>query len=94
MEYEDISERIGGDIQKKILEKYVEVFDIPDTVDIWFEGVKKLAEELGVKAGEVAMILRVAITKRTKSPDLYQIISVLGKEKATERLEKYISKVI
>ena len=94
IEYEDISERIGGDIQKNILEKYIEVFDIPDTVDIWFEGVKKLAEELGVKAGEVAMILRVAITKRTKSPDLYQIISVLGKEKATERLEKYISKVI
>ena len=82
------------EIQKNILEKYLEVFEISDSVETWFGGVKKLAEELGVKAGEVAMVLRVAITKRTKSPDLYQIISVLGKEKVTERLERYISKVI
>ncbi len=94
IEYENISERIGRDIQKNILEKYLEVFEISNSVEAWFEGVKKLAEELGVKAGEVAMVLRVAITKRTKSPDLYQIISVLGKEKVIERLERYISKVI
>jgi len=94
IEYEDMSEKMGRVMQKEILEKYLEVFEISDSVEKWFEGIKKLADEIGVKAGEVAMVLRVAITKRTKSPDLYQIISVLGKEKVIKRLEIYISKVI
>lgn len=94
LEYEDISERMESTKQKEILEKYLKIFEISDNVETWFEGVKKLAEEMGVKAGEIAMVLRVAITKKTKSPDLYQVISVLGEEKTRERLEKYISKVI
>ena len=51
-------------------------------------------KEIGVKPGEIAMVLRVAITKKTKSPDLYQIISVLGKQRVEERLEKYLNKMI
>jgi len=94
LEYEDISEKIDNAKQKEILQKYIEVFEITDSVETWFEGVKKLAEETGVKTGEVAMVLRVAITKKTKSPDLYQIICVLGKEKVVERLEKYLRKMI
>lgn len=94
LEYEDISERIDSTKQKEILEKYLKVFEISNSVETWFEGVKKLAEEIGVKAGEIAMVLRVAITKKTKSPDLYQIISVLGKDRVMERLEKYLGKVI
>lgn len=94
LEYEDISERIDSTKQKEILKKYIEMFEITNSVETWFEGVKKLAEEIGVKAGEVAMVLRVAITKKTKSPDLYQIISVLGKDRVMERLEEYLGKVI
>jgi len=93
-EYEDISEKMEDVKQKEIVEKYLGVFEISDSVEAWFDVVKKLADEIGVKAGEVAMVLRVAITKKTKSSDLYQTISVLGKEKVVERLEKYISKVI
>ena len=89
VEYEDISERMESTKQKEILEKYLSVFEISGNVETWFEGVKKLADEMGVKAGEIAMVLRVAITKKTKSPDLYQVISVLGEEKVRERLEKY-----
>lgn len=41
--------------------------------------------------GDVAMVLRVAITGRTKSPNLYQVMLVLGEEKVMQRLDKYIS---
>ena len=94
IEYEDISGIIESTKQKEILEKYLKVFEIPNSVETWFEGVKKLAEEMGVKTGEIAMVLRVAITKKTKSPDLYQVISILGEDKVRERLEKYLGKVI
>jgi len=92
--YEDISGKVDNAKQKEILQKYLEVFEVPDNVEVWFDGVKKLAEEIGVKPGEIAMVLRVAITKKTKSPDLYQIISVLGKQRVEERLEKYLNKMI
>ncbi len=94
IEYEDISGIIESTKQKEILEKYLKVFEIPNSVETWFEGVKKLAEEMGAKTGEIAMVLRVAITKKTKSPDLYQVISILGEDKVRERLEKYLGKVI
>ena len=40
------------------------------------------------------MVLRVAITKKTQSPDLYQVMNVLGKEKVVQRLEKYAEEVM
>ncbi|MDD4381911.1 MAG: glutamate--tRNA ligase [Candidatus Dojkabacteria bacterium] len=87
-DYENISNRIDMDKQKMIVQKYLEVFNISEN---WFEDVRQLASTLGLSAGDVAMVLRVAITHRTKSPDLYQVIKVLGEEKVRERLEKYIS---
>jgi len=40
------------------------------------------------------MVLRVAITGKTKSPDLFQVMSVLGEEKVMDRLDRYISKMV
>jgi glutamyl-tRNA synthetase len=38
--------------------------------------------------GDIAMILRAALTGRTRTPDLYQMMQVLGKERVTARLIK------
>ena len=92
---ENISNLVEGGLQKKIVEEYIKVFDINDSLDEWFEKIKKLATELNIeKVGDLAMVLRVAITKKTKTPDLYQIIQVLGKEIVLERLEKYVNLVL
>lgn len=88
---EDISERVSKDAQNEILKEYIEIYDINDDQTQWFERVKVLASNLGYeKVGDVAMVLRVALTHRTKSPDLYQVMKVLGKEKVIHRLEKYV----
>jgi len=88
---EDISEKVSKERQDKILKEYIEIYDINDDQTQWFEKVKVLASKLGYeKVGDVAMVLRVALTHRTKSPDLYQVMMVLGKEKVIQRLEKYI----
>jgi glutamyl-tRNA synthetase len=40
------------------------------------------------------MVLRVAITHRTQTPDLYQVIKVLGEEKVRERIRNYIDLMV
>ena len=88
---EDISQRVPVEKQKEILREYLSVYDVNDDQSNWFEKIKGLASKLGYeKVGDVAMVLRVAITHRTKSPDLYQVMNVLGKEKVIQRLEKYV----
>jgi glutamyl-tRNA synthetase len=94
-EIEDISQRVSKAKQKAILEKYLNIFDVDDSQEEWFAKIRKLTEELAIeKVGDVAMVLRVAITHKTRTPDLYEIIKVLGKEKVLERIHNYIDTVI
>ena len=54
------------------------------------EYFRNLAEESGVKLKNIAQAVRVALTGRTVSPGLFEIIKVLGKEKVEKRLKKAI----
>ena len=46
-----------------------------------------IAEKFGVeKYGDVAMNLRVALSGRTNTPDLYSIISVMGADRVRGRI--------
>ena len=72
----------------------------------WFDTLKDLAESVGfareVKeykkspeafpghVGDVSNVLRVAVTGRTKSPDLCSIMKTLGKDKVIERIDRAI----
>ena len=84
------------------LEKY---FDLSDDQTTWFGKIKDLAEELGyareVKeykqnpenwpghVGDISTVLRVALTKRKNTPDLYEIMQVLGKDSVEKRLKLF-----
>ncbi len=54
------------------------------------EAFKKLISELGVKLSEVAQPLRVAITGKTVSPPIFDVLSVIGKERTLRRLDRVI----
>jgi len=45
------------------------------------------SEELGVKLGKIAQPVRVALTGRTASPGLFEVIDILGKKRTIRRLE-------
>ena len=49
--------------------------------------LRPLAEELGLKAGQLFGVLRVAVTGRTAAPPLFQTMSVLGRECCLKRIE-------
>lgn len=75
-----------------------------DDKDTWFNNIKLLSEELGyakeVKeykdnpdnykghVGDISMVLRVALTSKSKTPDLYEIMKLLGKDRIIERFNR------
>ncbi len=87
------------------LEKY---FDINDDKQTWFDKIKDVAEELGyareVKmfkqepekwpghVGDISTVLRVSLTGRQNTPDLYEIMQVLGKESIEKRFTRILEK--
>jgi len=51
---------------------------------------RALAEELGLKAGQLFMPIRVAVTGRTESPGLFGTLRVTGRERAIARVRAAI----
>ena len=45
-------------------------------------------DETGLKLGKIAQPVRVALTGRTASPGIFEIISILGKDSVLQRLDK------
>ena len=87
---------------KEILTRYIEVYDEKDDKQEWFNKIKELAGKLGyakeVKeykenpekfpghVGDVSTVLRIALTMRTNTPDMYEIMQVLGSKEVIKRL--------
>ena len=92
---EDISK-----ILNLYIEKY---YNQEDDKQTWFDKIKELSGELGyakevkefkanpekykAHVGDVSTVLRVALTARTNTPDMYEIMRVLGKESIKKRFE-------
>ena len=53
---------------------------------------KDLIAEAGIKMGELAQPVRVALTGRTASPGLFEVIDLLGRERTLERLRHAVSR--
>lgn len=94
---------------KEVVLKYAKVVCASDEKDVWFLKIKELASSLGYATdnkafkanpenfkGNVAQVcefIRVALTGRKNSPDLYEIISILGQEETVNRLEEFAKKL-
>ena len=83
-----------------------EYYDENDDKQTWFDKIKELSERLGyakevkeykenpdkykAHVGDVSTVLRVALTARTNTPDMYEIMKILGKDRIEARFEKAI----
>ena len=90
-------------ILKLYKEKY---YNEEDDKQTWFDKLKDLAEEAGyareVKefkqdpekwpghVGDISTVLRVCLTGRQNTPDLYEIMQILGKDTIIKRINKCI----
>ena len=52
--------------------------------------MRTLADELGLKAGQLFMAIRVAVTGRTQSPGLFATLRAIGPERVGARMERAI----
>ena len=100
---------ISADDAKAILSRYAEIYDENDDKDTWFAKIKDMCEPLGftpnVKefkknpdafkghVGDISTVIRIAITSRTNTPDLYMIMKLLGKNKVVERINRTIGNI-
>lgn len=58
----------------------------------WEEAFKQLVEEEGMKMGQLAQPVRVALTGRTTSPGLFDVMEVLGRDRTLLRLRQGIER--
>lgn len=58
----------------------------------WEASFKNLVEEEGIKMGQLAQPVRVALTGRTASPGLFEVMEVLGRERTLLRLRRGIER--
>jgi glutamyl-tRNA synthetase len=103
---DDYPEGFAASDIKAALEAFAASYDPATDNNGWFENIKNISEKLGfspdVKAykadpsgfighvGDVSTFIRVAITGRTNSPDLYAVMQILGKEAVENRIKDFI----
>ncbi len=83
------------DAAKAALER---VIAAAETVREWTHealeaAIRPVAEELGVKAGDLFGLIRVAVTGKTATPPLFETMEVLGREKTLERLQTALDRL-
>jgi glutamyl-tRNA synthetase len=54
---------------------------------------KSIVEKKNTKLGAVAQPVRVAVTGKTESPGIFEVLEIVGKEKTLRRLEKAIKTI-
>lgn len=98
----ELPENLTKEAAAEILEAYLKEYTAADDKQGWFDRIKALCEPLGytpnVKeykknpeafkghVGDVSTVIRIAVTGRRNTPDLWAIMSLLGEDKVKARL--------
>lgn len=93
----------------EILQKYRDMYSDGDSKDEWFAKIKELCTLCGyapnVKeykqdpdafkghVGDVSSVIRVAVTSRINTPDLYYIMQILGKDEVVRKIDGAIDSI-
>jgi glutamyl-tRNA synthetase len=107
MEKESIDMDKG--LQKDILNDFLDTYYPGDSVEEWFNKIKGIGQKYNFssdykeyeknpkkfkgKVGDVAMVIRVAVTGRKQTPDLYQVMEVMGEERVRNRMKGYMERL-
>ena len=94
-------------IDVSVLKKYIDVYDIEDDKDTWYEKIKQFCVDNGYSSnvkeynlnpdmykghiGNICEMIRISLTSLLESPDIHEIMKVMGKRRVVSRIEKFIS---
>lgn len=99
---EEYPEKFPKEVIKSALEKFVATYDEGDDQNVWFGKIKDIAASIGFAAdmkeykanpeafggnvADVSMFLRLAVTGKMNSPDMYSVMKILGGDKVKARI--------
>lgn len=100
-------ERFSKKTVRDVLKRFLDSYSFADDSAAWFEKVKAITTEIGfttdMKAykaepnafpgtvADVSTFLRLAVTGKTNSPDLYTVMRILGQERTIQRINAAIA---
>ncbi len=101
------SEKLAPSIIKNVLHSIKEKLSLEQDEQSWFSQLKQIGESLGFapngklyknnpelyvgSVADVAEILRITLTGKKNSPNLFYVMKVLGKSRCDKRIERVIS---
>ena len=99
-EYQKITDKL--EIKNILNVYFTKYYDINDDKDTWFNKVKLMCDELGYASNikeykknpenfkgnvsDIATVIRVSITSKSQTPDLYEILKLLGVDRINKRI--------
>ena len=102
LEVPEFDSRFDKATIRTVLEKFLASYDPADDSGVWFDKVKAITADIGftsdMKAykadpsafpgtvADVSTFLRVAVTGKTNSPDLYTVMQILGCDRTAARI--------
>lgn len=105
-DYEYNYEKITNQVAVKFLNDYLNVYSSADEKDVWFNKIKEVAESNGFaidnklykanpenfvgNTADACGLIRLAITGKQNSPDLYSLCAILGNDKTKQKIQKFI----
>ena len=103
---DDYADKYSKNDIKITLEEFLKSFNIEDDANTWFDKIKDIADMIGyasdMKAykqnpdayrgnvSDISMFIRIAVTGKLNSPDMYSVMQVLGYDVIVDRLNKMI----
>lgn len=103
----DLPENIEAADAAKILEEYIKIYTPTDDRQEWFSQIKSVCPAVGYASetkeyrknpekykgyvGDASTVIRIAITGRRNTPDLCQIMNILGHERCIQRLKSALT---
>jgi glutamyl-tRNA synthetase len=97
-------EEVSAEDRREILSRYIAGYDPSDDNEVWFGKVKAITEALGYAVkpkdhkknpgmykghvGHVSGVIRIAVTGRANSPDLWTVQQIMGEDTVRARIEK------
>jgi glutamyl-tRNA synthetase len=100
-------ENVDAETRREVLRRYLAGMDFADDNAAWFDKVKAITSDLGYAAQpklykknpelykgtvtDISNVIRVALTGRRNSPDMWEISKVLGETNVRRRLNEQLT---
>ncbi|MBQ1888522.1 MAG: glutamate--tRNA ligase [Firmicutes bacterium] len=95
---------VSAEDRREILRRYIEGYDPADDNQAWFEKIRGITADMGYAVkpkdfkkdpdmykghvGHVSGVIRIAVTGRASSPDLWTVQQIMGPDMVRSRIEK------